>query len=89
MTSKGLITINLKYMKNLIKWIKALRLYFVRSSCFYWYRESTNEWVFEVEIQIPTEYNCTSRFPHRYKNLCWVVWLINFWDTVGDLRNYV
>jgi len=24
---------NLKYMKNFIKWIKALRLYFVISSC--------------------------------------------------------
>ena len=75
-------------MKTIIEALKALRLYFVMRSCHYWYRESTNEWVFEVDIRIPEEYNSTSRYPHKYKHLCWITWLLYFWDTVNDLRNY-
>jgi hypothetical protein len=76
-------------MKNLIKWMKALRLYYVmRSCCSYWYRESTNEWVYEVHINIPNEYDCTSRYTHKYKHLCWANWLKYFWSCVSDLRNY-
>ena len=74
-------------MKNLIKWMKALRLYFVMRSCSYWYRESTNEWVYEVHINIPNEYDCTSRYTHKYKHLCWANWLKYFWSCVSDLRN--
>ncbi len=76
-------------MKNLIKWMKALRLYFVIRSCRYWFRESTKEWVLEIETQVKNEYICTARYPHKYKLLCNIIWLRYFWSDVSDLRNYI
>lgn len=74
-------------MKKLIKWIKALYLYFNIRKYHYWYRESTNEWVFEVDVQIVKKYNCTSRYSHKYKQMCWWNWLKYFWSVVNDLYN--
>jgi hypothetical protein len=76
-------------MKRFVKYLKALRLYFVMRETKYWHRNSTNEWVLEVNTQIVGEYNCTSRHPHKFKFMTNLVWLRYFWGTVNDLRNYV
>jgi hypothetical protein len=72
-------------MKKLIKWIKALHLYLFISKSSYWYRKSTSEWVYEVKTVIPNEYIRTSRYTHKYKYLCLVIWLKYFLSSVDDL----
>jgi len=75
-------------MKKFLKYLRALRLYFVMRETKYWYRSSTKEWVLEVDTQIVGEYSCTSRYPHKLKFITNFVWLRYFWNTVNDLCNY-
>jgi hypothetical protein len=76
-------------MANFISWLKALRLYFASRKTRYWYRESTNEWVYEIDTIVTGYYLGNSRYPHRYKFLCWFVWLVYFNSVVEDLRKDV
>lgn len=71
------------------KTIKALVLYFKSSKFRYWYRDSTNEWVLEVNITIPKELDSTIRYPAKNKLLCFLKWLkgIRYW--CEDLHQYV
>ena len=69
--------------------IKAIILYFKLWEPKYWYRESTNEWVLEVAIEIHGKYHRTSRYTHKFKFMTNLVWIQNVWGVFRDLERYV
>ncbi|NBO22110.1 hypothetical protein EBU94_02055 [bacterium] len=73
----------------MITWVKALWLYFNVRNTNLWYRDSTNEWVYEVDVTIENEYNCVSRYSNKLKFVCYFQWFRFFWSVVSDLRNFV
>lgn len=76
-------------MVGIIKWIAAFSLYFSNRKYKYWFRETTDEWVFEVTVEIPGEYCNTSRYVSRLKYTCHVVWFWYFIDVIRDLKRII
>lgn len=49
--------------------INAIHYYIKHQHRIIWFRDSTQEWVVEIDISVPNEFCLTSRYTHKYK-LC-------------------
>ena len=56
----------LKYMKNLIKYMKALRLYFVRRSNFVIRDEELSEFMVRIQHKVPRHGSIVVKYKDKY-----------------------
>lgn len=69
----------------MIKYLKAFIFYFKTRKTSFWFRESTTEWIYEVEVQTENYYS-NSRYSNKVKLFCYFIWLYLFLNTIKDIK---
>lgn len=67
--------------------INAIKYYFDNQEKSVWFRQSTQEWVIEIDITVPNEFCLTSRYSHKYKLLAHLRYVFTCMKDVRRINN--